>query len=187
MYKDRMYILVYGQPHILHVYNMVGQVVTKCNHNDIGSAHTKIAIVSDRLVIPDRQNHYLVVYSLTGQVVKNISCQLTQGSYVSMCAVGDDSVIVANHNLGRVFKVNITTSKVIWTCSDVAKPEGVACYGQQHVLIASYGSSAIKILDAATGSYLIYAAQMFPKYVNRCICQTLRYIHSKWLPNLQAV
>ena len=155
VYKEKMYILVCGMPHVLHVCDMAGQFVTKWNHNDTDWQFTGLAIVADQVVIPDRPNKLLVVYSLSGSLIKNISCPLLSGNWVSMCAVDDDSVVVSDYSSSQVFKVNITTGEVMWTCRDVPRPQGVTCYRQKYILAASEGSSIIKILKAGTGWYIL--------------------------------
>ena len=149
VYNDRLYILVSGSPCTVHVYKTCGEFVTKWNHNDNTRYISGLAVVSDQVVVPDRQNKQLVVYTLSGQLVKSISCPLSK-HWVSLCAAGADSVIVSDYNASKVFKVSIATGEVKWTNS-VTNPQGVTCYGQKSVMVVRSNSSDIKILNTDTG------------------------------------
>ena len=155
VYKEKMYILVHGSAmYTVHVYDMAGELVTKWNHTDIGShAYTGMAIVADQVVIPDRKNYQLVVYSLSGVVKKTIRCLQLSPNTVSVCAVGDDSVVISDYSSAQVFKVEIATGDVSWA-SDMTNPEGIACYGKQYVLVAAYGTTTMKIFDVDKGLYV---------------------------------
>ena len=152
VYKDRLYILVSGSPFVLHVYDLVGNFVTKWNHNDNSSNWVGIAVVADQVVIPNRSSKCLTVYSLSGSVIKTISwSQFGAGTHAFLCSFNNESIIASDLESNQVSRVNITTGAVMWTCSDVIGPEGVTSYGQKHVLVATCKKSTIKILDAQTG------------------------------------
>ena len=153
VYKDRVYTLVYGNPnYTVNVHDLSGQLITSWSHADITNGyHSKFAIVADQLVITDRQNKRLTIYSLTGQIIKHLPCPEFGASYVALCSCGDDSVIVSDYGSARVFRMSITFGAISWASDGVYKPRGAACYGRNWVLVASYNSSLIRILDVNTG------------------------------------
>ena len=59
------------------------------------------------------------------------------GTYVGVCAVDDSSVVVSDYDTSQVFRFNITTGDVMWTCKDVSGPLSVTCYGRRYVLVAN--------------------------------------------------
>jgi len=150
VYKDRLYTLVDGNPYRVTVHDLTGKLITTWNHTDHGY-FSKLAVVSDQVVIPDRQSRRLTVYSLTGEVIKHIQCPLLSSNWVSMRAVDNLSVVVSDYKTSKVFKVNIPCGEVEWTSQDVPNPEGVAYHGGRVFVTNSSNTIRVWILDVNTG------------------------------------
>ena len=152
VYKDRVYSLVPGNPHIVDVRDLMGNFITCWYHEDSYRYHAnQLVIIDDQVIIPNRQTKQLTFYSLTGEVIKQLPCPLFGNQYVAMCAANNQSVIVSDYKSSQVFKVNISTGEVIWTCKQIPLLGGVAC-GRTRVFVAN-SSTKIKIwiLDVNTG------------------------------------
>jgi len=151
VYKDRLYTLEYGIPYTVTVHDLTGKLITNWTHTNDESGLSKLAVISDQVVIPDRQNKILTVYSLTGEVIKHIQCPLLSRNWVSMCAVDNLSVVVSDYETSKVFKVNIPSGEFEWTSQDVPYPEGVAYHGGR-VFVTKYSNTTrVWILDVNTG------------------------------------
>jgi len=152
VYKDRLYTLVHDNPYRITVHDLTGKLITSWNHTDEwGGYINKLAVVSDQVVIPDRQNKSLTVYSLTGKVIKHIKCPLLSPNLVSMCAVDNLSVVVSDYQTSKVIKVNIPSGEVEWTSRDVPYPEGVAYHGGRVFVTSLSNTTRVWILDVNTG------------------------------------
>jgi len=154
VYKDQLYSLVRKGSNNwkVEVYDFSGNQVTSWSHGDNVAWTNKLVIVDDQVVVPDRPNKRLTIYSLTGKVIKHLPCSLLSDSWVAICAADRHCVVVSDHNSSQVFKLDLTTEKVIWTCEDVTKPEGVTCYRSKYILVTNYSSkTTIWILDVRTG------------------------------------
>jgi len=160
VYKDKLYALTdsYLQSrkrctiwYQVRVYTLDGNEVTSWRHSDESRSKNKLMIIDDQIVIPDKSNTRITVYSLVGEVVKHILCPLLdQNSEISMCAADSHCVVVSDSS--QVFKLDLTTEKVIWTCEDVSKPQGVTCYRSKYILVTKEDSTTtICILDMKTG------------------------------------
>jgi len=155
VYNDRVYTLVYGKPWVVNVHDLTGHLITSWTHTDDNVVFcNKLAVVDDRIVIPDRTNSRITIYSLTGEVIKHIPCPLLSASYVAMCAAGDHSVVVSHYFSSKVFKVNISTKKVSWTSLHIKKPQGVAYYKNRVYVINASNITRVWILDVMTGVML---------------------------------
>jgi len=150
VYKDRLYTLVYDNPHTVTVHDLTGKLITSWTHTDHGYFN-KLAVVSDQVVIPDRRNKRLTVYSLTGEVIKRIQCSLLSPTWVSMCAVDDLSVVVSDYRTSKMFKVNIPSGEVEWISEDVPNPEGVTYHGGRVFVTNCSNTTRVWILDVNTG------------------------------------
>ena len=124
-------------------------VASWVHHDDMGSGN-KLAVVSDLVVIPDRVQHKLILYSLDGRPVKSLSLEIVKGGLVSICALDSHTVVVSDNDSQIVSRVNVTTGDILWS-HRVDKPEGVACYECEYVLVASHTSNTIKVLEAEQG------------------------------------
>jgi len=151
VYKDRLYTLVYGKPKLVAVHDLTGKLITSWTHTDDTNRCSKLAVVSDQVVIPDRQNNRLTVYSLTGEVIKHIQCPLLSCNWVSMCAVDNLSVVVSDYKTSKMFKVNIPSEEVEWTSQDVPNPEGVTYHGGRVFVTNRSNTTRVWILDVNTG------------------------------------
>jgi len=137
---------------VVHVYDLTGKQVTSWSHHDNSVYVNKLAIVDDQVVVPDRRSKWLTIYSLTGEVIKHVSCPLLSDSNTTICAVDRYCVVVSDYGSSQVFKLDLTTEKVIWTCKDVRLPEGVTCYRSKYILVTNSSSkTTIWILDVETG------------------------------------
>ena len=119
-------------------------------HHDGYGYTNKLAIVSDKLIIPCRSNKRLVKYSLSGEIIQHIPLALSSNQ-TSECAFGSDCVIVADYESSKMYKVNICTGEIQWTCEQVASPQGVTSYGKTYVLVWSFGRRAVCLLHSETG------------------------------------
>ena len=155
IYKDLVYMLLYtgSQPRIVRVCDMSGREVTQWSHTCHTYASNVLTIVSDQVVIADQPNKRITVYSLTGQILRHVPCSLLCNDYGFMCAVDDCSVVYSDYKSSKVFRVNINTGHVMWTCSDIVKPQGITCDGRRYVLVASYHCSTVHVLDIKTGKH----------------------------------
>ena len=148
IHGERIYVQLSGECLCtLNAYDLSGQLITQWNRTD-SCWHTRPAIVSNQIVVPDYEDNQLTVYSLTGQVVKHITC-LQLSSAASACAVDSNSIIVTNYETSEVFKVNINTEKTEWTCDEIAEPEAVAIYEKDFVCVGS--EEQISFLNINTG------------------------------------
>lgn len=151
VYKERIYTLVYGYPFLLYVYSMSGIYIAKWTHTDALSRCTGLAILSERIVIPDRTNRQLTVYSLSGRIVKHLPCPQLDSGRVAICSSNDGAVIVSICGSQQILKMSISTGEVMWSYRGVRYPEGVTCYGKNYLCVASYNSKRIQIVNLKTG------------------------------------
>jgi len=135
------------------VYDFSGNQVASWSHSEISSGYSnKLVIVDDQVVVPDRQSKRLTIYSLTGEVIKQVPCSLLSNSYAAICAADRHCVVVSHYISSQVFKLDLTTEKVIWTCKNVTNPQGVSCYRSKYILVTDQSSrTTIWILDVKTG------------------------------------
>jgi len=153
-YKDQLYSLVRvgSNNWKVEVNDFSGNQVTSWTHSDIRGYSNKLVIVDDQVVVPDRLSKRLTIYSLTGEVIKQVSCFLHSKNWVAICAADIHCVVVSDYNSSQVFKLDLTTEKVIWTCKDVNNPQGVTCYRSKYILVTNRSSkTTIWILDVKTG------------------------------------
>jgi len=154
VHKNKLYAVEYisSTNWAVHVYDLTGKQVTSWSHHDSSGGINKLAIVDDQVVVPDRHSKRLTIYSLTGEVIKHVSCPLFSNSVTAICAADGHCVVVSDYGSSQVFKLDLTTEKVIWTCKDVSLPEGVTCYRSKHILVTNCSSkTTIWILDVETG------------------------------------
>jgi len=164
VYKDKLYALTQSSvpssrgritiskiQYQVRVYTLYGNEVTSWRHGDESETQNRLTVIDDQVVIPDRSNASITVYSLAGKVVKHIPCSLlSENSTAAICAADRHCVVVSVFS--QVFKLDLTTEKVIWTCKDVANPQGVTCYRSKYILVTNYSSkTTIWILDVKTG------------------------------------
>jgi len=167
VYKDKLYALTYSylksgslemfelpkvQYQLVRVYTLDGNQVTSWHHRDESESHNQLTVIDDQVVIPDRGNKRITVYSLAGEIEKHIHCSLLdKTSRISICAADRHCVVVSDACL-QVFKLDLTTEKVIWTCKDVHTPRYVTCYRSGYILVTKESSKpTIGILDVKTG------------------------------------
>jgi len=154
-YKDQLYTLVRDSKNNwkVEVYDFSGNQVTSWTHSDINSGYiNKLVIVDDQVVVPDRQSKRLTIYSLAGEVINQVPCSLLSNNCVTICAADRHCVVVSDYYSSQVFKLDLTTEKVIWTYKDVTNPQGVTCYRSKYILVTNLNSkTTIWILDVKTG------------------------------------
>jgi len=154
VYKDLLYAVQYISKTnwMVHVYDLTGKQVTSWSHHDSSEYLNKLVIVDDQVVVSDRHSKRLTIYSLTGEVVKHVPCPLLGDSRTAICAADRHCVVVSGFGSSQVFKLDLTTEKVTWTCKDVSKPQGVTCYRSKYILVTNCSSNTtIWILDVETG------------------------------------
>lgn len=97
-HADRLYLLVEGHPHSVHVFDLTGKEIQSWQHDADSSRYTyrSLALVNNELVVGDERKKQLVVFSLTGNVLQSIECSRIDGYQLSLCQAGDDSIIVAH-------------------------------------------------------------------------------------------
>ena len=151
-HKDTLYTLMAGNPSVVYVHNLSGQLISSWSHPDNGFWGSKIAIVNDQLVIANRKTKRLTLYSPFGEVMRQVDVSQISNGFVSICESGRDSVIVSDYATSRVFKVNINSGDIVWMSSKVSGPLGVTCYGGSHVLVTKQDNrTTIWVLDIHTG------------------------------------
>ena len=131
-----------------------GKHVRSWNHTDtIKYYSSKLVVVGNQVVIADIANKVYCVYTLTGQLIKQIPCQQITGGWVCMCTSDNDSIILSDYWSNRVYKISITSGKLMWESDCVVYPTGVTCYNNQYVLVhgRDRGSKKIHILEINTG------------------------------------
>jgi len=154
VYKDLLYAVQYISKTnwMVHVYDLTGKQVTSWSHHDNCDNVNKLVIVDDQVVVPDRHSKRLTIYSLTGEVIKHVSCPLLSNNATAICAADRHCVVVSDYSSSQVFKLYLTTEKVIWTRKDVSGPTGVTCYRSKYILVTKRSSkTTIWILDVETG------------------------------------
>ena len=155
-YEDRLYTLMYGQPYTVYVHNLTGQQLHSWKHEDSsGDVGRFLTVINNKLVIADKTNKRFTIYTLTGERVRNVPCVLITKNYLTICHVGDNSVLVANGDAKPgLYSVNLTTGDVVWTSDKVDGPIGVVMYSKDVALVTSHSrSNKIKIwtLNVDTG------------------------------------
>jgi len=162
VYKDKLYAITdssvqsswRGKRTIIQyqvkVYTLDGTQVTSWRHSDESESQNQLTAIDDQVVIPDRGNTRITVYSLVGEVVKHIPCPLLNQYDAAICAADRHCVVVSNSS--QVFKLDLKTEKVIWTCKDVTEPQGVTCYRSGYIFVTNQDiTTNIWILDVKTG------------------------------------
>jgi len=155
VYKNKLYALTrcnsYSEYEV-KVYTLHGYQVTSWIHRDESMSKNELAIIDDQVVIPNKESKMMTIYSLAGKVEKHIPCSLlNKYSSTFICTADKHCVVVSDYNSSQVFKVNLTTEKIIWTCKSVSKPHGVTCYESKYVLVTNGSIAIIWILDVKTG------------------------------------
>ena len=131
-----------------------GKHVRSWNIPDTASGYSsKLVVVGNQVVIADKASKVLCVYTLTGQLVKQIPCQQIAGIHMCMSIADNDSIILSDYKSNRVYKISITSGKVMWESDCVVYSRGVTCYNNQYVLVhgRDRGSKKIHILEINTG------------------------------------
>ena len=138
-FNDQLFILIYGQPYIMFVFDLNGSQIHTWNHHDengYGDGN-KISIINNQLAVADVTNSRITLYTTAGEVIRHIQCaEITANTDVSMCECDDNSVIISCYSTAKVFKFNLTSGAVEWTSNtDITRPFTVRCYGQ-YVLVS---------------------------------------------------
>ncbi|XP_067932356.1 uncharacterized protein [Watersipora subatra] len=162
VHKEQIYALIIGTKALIFVYNMSGQVITSWELID-STPFTKMAIVNDWLVVPDRTRKLLTVFTLTGHKVNNIPCEFLFNTHICMCSMSDSTVAISVHKSGEVHRIDVVKGHVLWTAK-VANAEGVTFYGNKYLLVASEDCNTIKVLSEATGELI---TEMVASNINR--------------------
>ena len=155
LYKDRIYTLVYGSPMTINVHDLSSGLITSWQHTDSVPWCNKLAVVADRLVVPDRTNGQLTIYSLTGEILSKVGNFQFKFSHkwLSMCSFRNNSVIISDYQSDLVVRIDVLTGHVLWTNLYTIEPLGVASYGQNNLLVVSSDCRVIEVLNIQTGEF----------------------------------
>ena len=145
-----------SSPYTVYVHDLSGQQLHTWNHEDRGNCSARaLAIINNELIIADRTNLRFTIYTLTGERVRNVRCDLIYNDYLTICQVGDDSIIVANRIAKpEMYRVNLTTGIIEWRSDRVSRPIGVLMQSEEVALVTSCNSTTqVKIwtLNAESG------------------------------------
>ena len=128
------------------------------NHADKSAYQgSRMLVTQNQLVVADVTDHQLTLYSLTGQLIRHVDCPQIGRNWVCICLSpsNPDVIIVSDYETSKVFAVNLTTGAVLWTNSDISKPQGIVSYGSEHVLVTKQSESTnIWILNVNTGKLM---------------------------------
>ena len=159
--QDQLFVLVYGSPYQVMVYDLNGNQVKTWNHTDKNRSWNgnKLCIINNQVLAVDITNQRITVYSLDGKTERQITCpQMPNSTYISMCAAGGgDSVIITTHTPPAVFRFNLNTSAVVWKTDLTGNPFCSAVYGGA-VLVGGCGCGNkrgvwIQVLNYETGEF----------------------------------
>ena len=153
---NRLFVLLNGNPHTVCVYDLNGKIITSWNHTDLNDGYyhgSNLVLRKDQVVKAERKNQQIMIYSDSGNKEKQIPCpNIRANNWSTMCEAGQDHIIFTNYHQSNVFKLNLTSGEVEWTCTEIPRPEGVACYGRDYVIVHNYtGPERIWILNQKTG------------------------------------
>mgnify|MGYP001794990364 CR=1 FL=1 len=157
-HMDQLFILEYGQPYKIHVYDLNGHLVNSWNHTDTNRAYqgNKLFLSRNEVFVADAHNQQIVVYNLDGRLIQNIPCPaISRGDYTSMCSAGNDSMVVTSYNSQKASKFNIKSGAVLWTTTLTNKSLSSVCVGQT-VLVGQdgyflAGGVRIEVLNTENG------------------------------------
>ena len=158
-YEDRLYTLMYGgrdKPYTVHVHDLSGQQLFSWKYEDMSDFLGRfLTVIHNKLVIADRTNKRFTIYTLTGEFVRDVPCDLINDAVLTICHVGDNSILVAICGAKPgLYRMNLTTGDVEWRSDSVYSPVGILMYRTDYALFTSYSSSnRVKIftLNADTG------------------------------------
>jgi len=153
VFKDRICVLFrVDYVSTVSVYTLSGDLLTSWYHEGESINYNKHVIIDDQVVISNRLRQSFTIYSLTGKVIKHVPCSLlSPDSPVAICTADRHCIVVSDYGSSQVFKLDLTTEKVIWTCKDVSLPESLTCYRSKYILVASCNNKTIWVLDVKTG------------------------------------
>ena len=155
-YEDRLYTLMSGNPYTVYAHDLTGEQLHSWKHEDRSHRRGRaLAVINNELVIAKRTNETFTIYTLTGERVRDVPCDLITENDLTICHVGDNSVLVADRDAKPgLYRVNLTTEDVEWRSDRVDRPVGVVMYSKDVALVTSYNySNQVKIwtLNAGTG------------------------------------
>ena len=158
-HMDQLFILEFGQPYKMHVYDLNGRLVKSWNHTDFngGSEGNKLFVYKNEVFVADTINQQIVIYDLDGKLKQNIPCPTMQKTCTSMCPAGKDCVIITSFIPPQVSKINFKTGDVVWS-TRLARTYGLfssTCVGQSLLVgLNGYQESRgvwIDVLNAENG------------------------------------
>ena len=116
-HMDQLFILEYGAPYKIHVYNLNGRLVKSWNHTNTSGAYygNKLFVSENEMFVADAFNQQIVIYDLSGKLTRNIPCPAIQKTNTSTCPAGKDCVIITSYSPPQVSKFNFKTGDVVWT------------------------------------------------------------------------
>ena len=157
---NSLFLLQNSIPLTVGVYDLNGNLTTSWNHNDSTNRWfhgARLVLINDQVAVADRLKEQIVIYSESGIIIKQVPCPyISDAIWSVMCEAGQNHIILTNYNQSKVFKLNLTSGEVEWTCTDIPNPEGVVCYGRDYVIVYSYtGPEGIWILNQKTGKKVL--------------------------------
>ena len=155
---DQLFILEYGQPYKIRVYNLNGHLVNSWNHTDTSGYRygNKLFLSKNEVFVADVFNQQIVVYNLDGKLNQNIPCPaITKNEHTSMCSAGKDCVIITSYSPPQASKININTGAVLWTTTITYHPYSSTCVSKTLLVgLNGYGHARgiwIEVLNTENG------------------------------------
>ena len=144
----------------IHVLELeTGTLLQSWAHANIYNYYGSMTAISNgKIIVADVSNSRLTIYSLNGQLIRHVGCPQISSGCVCICVSpsNPDVIIVSDWESSQVFAVNLTTGAVLWTNSDISRPQGMVSYGSEHVLVTKLGfQTQLSILNVHTGQYKI--------------------------------
>ena len=143
----------------LYGHDLVTKKNTSWSHADSSSCWgSRMAIIRNQIVVADVFNRRLTIYGVGGQLIKHVDCPQISSNpnpnwiCVTSSPTQSDVIIISSYDASQVFAVNLTAGAVIWTNSGIRKPQGIANYGSDYVLVTNASfQTQLWTLDAKTG------------------------------------
>ena len=136
----------------MYIHDLTGQQLRSWNHGD---EDRRGCLGRFLTVIADTTNQRFTIYTLTGERIRDVPCDLIRDGDITICHVGDNSVLVANcDGKPALYRVNLTTGDVVWRSDRVDSPVGILMHSKDLALVTSNNfSNQVKIwtLNAGTG------------------------------------
>ncbi|XP_067939619.1 uncharacterized protein [Watersipora subatra] len=150
-YKNKLYTLSHSSPLTVSVYSMEGELITSWEHPYHIYFSDMLVIINDKVLLSDPPNSRITTYSLDGQVLHHMPCPLTVSSHVTIRSPDNSSLILSSFTHSKICKIDTTTHEVMWTLTQVKRPEGLVSYGE-YILLTAHNNKTIYIINSTTGN-----------------------------------